>query len=377
MPRAGFGAGRYNKNRSKTGEIMNRHDSSRRAFLRAVAGAMAGFAAGGGLAVSGVASAQGTRREVRIGGRRVKTVDVHSHCVIPGIMEAIGQTTPSNNAGLVVGPERIAVMDSLGIDVEVLSINPFWYGLGRDQASRVIDLQNEKLAALCARYPDRLAALTTVALQHPELAAEQLEVGMREQGFRGVSVGGRVGEEELAARRLDPFWAKAEALGAPIFIHPINITEYSRLAGNGYLVNVIGNPLDTTIALSHLIFEGVLDRFPGLKILSAHGGGFLGSYLDRSDNGCLRFPERCTAKLERRPTDYLKRMSFDSLVFTGEALAYLVERYGADHIMLGSDYPYAWVPAPVDHVLETSGLSDAERIAILGGNAMALFKIPA
>lgn len=355
---------------------MIRHSSSRRAFMRAAAHAAAGLTVGSAF-FGRIAAAQGARREVSVGGRRAKTVDVHSHCVVPGVMEILGQTTPSNNEHLIVGPDRIELMDRLGIDVEVLSINPFWYGLDRDDARRVIELQNQKLSALCASYPDRLVALATVALQHPELAAEQLETGLKEQGFHGVSVGGRVLGEELAARRLDPFWAKAEALGAPIFIHPVNITEYDRLSGNGYLTNVIGNPLDTTIALSHLIFEGVLDRFPRLKILSAHGGGFLASYMDRSDNGCLRFPERCTAKIEHPPTDYLKRMYFDSLVFTGEALAYLVERYGADHIMLGSDYPYPWVPAPVDHVLETPGLSDADRIAILGGNAMALFGIPA
>jgi aminocarboxymuconate-semialdehyde decarboxylase len=356
---------------------MNRPTMHRREFVRTAARLIAGVAAGGGLTAGTTALAQNARREVRIGGRRIKTVDVHAHCVVPGVMEILGQTTPANNAQLVLGPDRIRVMDKLGIDVEVLSINPFWYGLDRDAASRVIALQNEKLAALCAAHPDRLVALATVALQHPELAAEQLETGLKEYGLRGVSVGGRVVNEELASRRLDPFWARVEALGAPIFLHPIGMTDFGRLAGNGYLTNVIGNPLDTTIALSHLIFEGVLDRFPSLKIVAAHGGGFLGSYLDRSDNGCLRFPEQCTAELHERPTDYLKRMSFDSLVFTGEALGYLVERYGADHIMLGSDYPYPWVPEPVDHVLATPGLSDAERIAILGGNAMALFNIPA
>jgi aminocarboxymuconate-semialdehyde decarboxylase len=346
--------------------------------MRGAASALAGTAlVGGGLGFGLPAAAQGGRREVMLGGRRVKTVDVHSHCAVEGVMEIIGQKTPVNNAHLVVGPDRIALMDRLGVDVEVLSINPFWHGLDRDAASRVIALQNEKLAALCARYPDRLVALTTVALQHPELAAEQLEKGLKTQGFRGVSVGGHVEQEEIAAARLDPFWAKAQELDAPIFVHPQSVPGFDRLAGNGYLTNVIGNPLDTTIALSHLIFEGVLDRFPRLRILAAHGGGYLGSYAPRSDAGCERFPEQCTATLEHRPTDYLKRMAFDSLVFTGEALCHLVAQWGADHIMLGSDYPYPWIPAPVDDVLETTGLSDADKIAILGGNAMAMFRIPA
>jgi aminocarboxymuconate-semialdehyde decarboxylase len=317
----------------------------------------------------------GERRAIVVGGQRVKTVDVHAHTVIPGTMELVGDTTPTFNGLLVITPERIRVMDELGIDVEVLSINPFWYGLDVDAARRVIKYQNEGLAKICAANPDRFVALASVALQHPELAAEQLESGINTYGLRGVAVGGSVVAEEFASPRFDPFWAKVEALAVPMFIHPQGVPGLSRLEGNGLLTNVIGNPLDTTIALSHLIFEGVLDRFPGLKIVAAHGGGYLASYADRSDYGCKTFPSRCDKSIEKRPTDYLKEMYFDSLVFSSEALAYLVDRFGANHIVIGSDYPYAWVSRPVDHVLETPDLSDADRIAILGGNAMELFGI--
>ena len=176
--------------------------------------------------------------------------------------------------------------------MEALSINPFWYAAERDLARRIIQLQNEKLAALCAAYPDRFVAFATVALQHPDLAAQQLEDG-KKLGLRGAAIGGNVNGEEISSPRLDPFWAKAEELGAPIFIHPQGIPELQkRFQGNGYLSNVIGNPLETTIALSHLIFDGTLDRFPGLKICAAHGGGYLPSYSARSRSWLRDIPAR-------------------------------------------------------------------------------------
>ncbi len=332
----------------------------------------AASAAGGYLGYAANAFAQG-RREIRIGGRRVTTVDVHTHTIIPGTMELVGSTTPNNNANLIIGDSRIALMDSWGVDIEILSINPFWYSLGVDDARRVIDYQNRGLAELVSRYPDRLVAMTSVALQHPELAAEQLEKGVRDYGLKGVSLGGHVAHEELGEGRFDPFWAAVQELDVPIWVHPLGVPGLDRLEGNGFLSNVIGNPLDTTIALSHMIFEGVLDRFPNLKVASAHGGGYLASYADRSDYGCARSPQSCNRTLERKPTEYLRDMYFDSLVFTGNALRYLVTQYGADHLVLGSDYPYTWNDAPVDHVLDTAGLSNAEKIAILGGNAIELW----
>jgi aminocarboxymuconate-semialdehyde decarboxylase len=345
---------------------------NRRNFLRSSAGALAAA----GIGLGGSVWAQG-RREVRVGGQRITTVDVHTHTIIPGTMELVGTTTPNNNSNLIIGDGRIALMDQWGIDVEILSVNPFWYSLDIDDARRVIDYQNRGLAEICSRYTDRLVAMTSVALQHPELAAEQLETGIREYGLKGVSLGGHVADEELGEQRFDPFWAAAEELDVPIWVHPLGVPELDRLEGNGFLSNVIGNPLDTTIALSHMIFEGVLDRFPNLKVASAHGGGYLASYADRSDYGCQRSPQNCNLELERRPTDYLRDMYFDSLVFTSENLRHLTAQYGADHLLLGSDYPYTWNDAPVDHVLDTPSLSDAEKIAILGGNAMELWGISA
>ena len=166
--------------------------------------------------------------------------------------------------------------------------------------------------------------------------------------------------KELADPVFHPFWAKAEELGAVVFIHPQPAATPdlgNRLRGNGLLTNVIGNPLETTIALSHLIFEGTLDRFPGLKICAAHGGGYLPSYMNRSDHGCVTFPAQCKAGVPKEhPTAYVKRMYYDSLVFTPEALRHLVAEVGASQIVMGTDYPYPWVDAPVDHVLATPGL---------------------
>jgi aminocarboxymuconate-semialdehyde decarboxylase len=347
---------------------------NRRQFLAASATGMAACAFGGGAAAF---DAQGARREVSVAGRRVKTIDVHCHCVIPGIMEMLGQTTPAN-ALLIIGPERVREMDRQGIDVEALSINPFWYAADRELAGRLIRMQNEQLAAVCAMYPDRLVGLATVALQHPDLAAQQLEFGVTRLGLRGASLGASVNGEELASPRFEPFWAAAERLDAPVFIHPQGAPALSsRLQGNGVLTNVIGNPLDTTIALSHLIFEGTLDRFPGLKICAAHGGGYLPSYADRSDHGCLTFPGQCNRTLRKRPTEYLKQLYFDSLVFSGEALRHLIAVSGVSQLVLGTDYPFPWTSTAIDHVLDAPGLSDADRIAILGGNAARLLKIAA
>jgi len=350
----------------------------RRAFLRDAANA-AGVVFTG-CSVSRAAQAFGQpagtqRRAVTLGGRRVKVIDFHAHCVIPEAMELMGRKTPAGDP-LLIGPERFRPMDDQRIDVEALSINPFWYSAERELARRIVQIQNEKLAELCAEHPDRLVAFATVAIQFPDLAAQQLEEGVKKLGLRGASLGGSVNGEELSAPKFDPFWAKAEELGMPIFIHPQGVSELQkRLQGNGFLSNVIGNPLDTTIALSHLIFDGTLDRFPALKICAAHGGGYLPSYAARSDHGCVTFPNSCSKTLKKHPTEYLKQLYFDSLVFTPEGLRHLVAECGASQIVLGTDYPYPWMSTAVDHMLATPGLSDADREAILGGNAARLLRI--
>jgi aminocarboxymuconate-semialdehyde decarboxylase len=275
---------------------------------------------------------------------------------------------------------RIAAMDAQGIDVEALSINPFWYTAAkdRDQAAEVIKLQNATLIEFCAANPERFVAFATAALQFPDLAVEQLTTAVKTQGYRGVSVGGSVAGQELADPKFHPFWAKCEELGVLVFMHPLGTRELEpsgRLGGNGLLTNTIGNPLETTIALSHLIFEGTLDRFPGLKICAAHGGGFLPSYAARSDAVLRTFPERAGPPPKKRPTEYLKQLYVDTIVFTPEALRHLAHECGAGQIMMGTDYPFPWTSTSVDHILSTPELSDADKVAILGGTAQKLLGI--
>jgi predicted TIM-barrel fold metal-dependent hydrolase len=199
---------------------------------------------------------------------------------------------------------------------------------------------------------------------------------VKKQGLKGAAIGSAVNGVEFSDPKFDPVWAKAEELGVPLFIHPQGMPELNkRFSGNGWLANTIGNPLDTTIALSHLIFEGTLDRFRGLKVIAAHGGGFLPSYADRSDHACMVGPKGCNpnVKLTKEPTEYLKQIYFDSLVFSPEAIRHLAAQVGAGQIVLGSDYPYPWQLHPVDHIFASASLSDDHKADILGRTAAKLF----
>jgi aminocarboxymuconate-semialdehyde decarboxylase len=328
------------------------------------------------------------RRVVKLGGKRVKVIDVHAHAAVPETLELAGLKIGDGSlrpdlAMPATADQRIAAMDAQGIDVEALSINPFWYGAERELAAKICQVQNERLAELCGKHADRFVAYATVALQYPELAADQLETGIKKYGLRGAAIGGSCAGKELSDPAFHPFWAKVEALGVPVFIHPQPSgapTELKqRLQGNGYLDNVIGNPLETTLALSHLIFDGALDRFPRLKIIAAHGGGFLPSYAGRADHGCLTRPPACPGgafgPIKKKPSEYLKQMYFDTMVFTAEGLRHLAAEVGASQLVVGTDEPYPWTTTAVDHVLTTPTLSEADKLAILGGTAAKLLNI--
>ena len=278
----------------------------RREFLKSIAEAGAVFA--GCCLGRGSLRAQSAarRREVVVGGRRVRTIDIHAHVVIPEATAIMGTVTPPDATTVMATvSQRFARMDDWGTDMQALSING----------------------------------------------------------------------DELSATKFDPFWKKAEELGCLVFMHPQGIPELDkRLAGNGGLTNVIGNPLETTIFLSHLIFDGTLDRFPGLKICAAHAGGYLPSYAARSDYGCVRFAGDCQ-KIKKHPSEYLQQLYFDSMVFTPEGLRHLVAESGVSQIMIGTDYPFPWSTTTVDHVLKTPGLTDADRRAILGETAAKLLRI--
>ncbi len=337
----------------------------------------------------GHAHSQPKRREVVVNGKRVKTVDIHAHCVVPEAIALMGQSLGGGGMRTDLDLHnavdiRLGVMDAQGIDVEALSINPNWYRVDdRDKAAKIIDIQNEALAEACAANPDRFVAFASVAMQFPELAAAQLEEGVKKYGLRGAAIGCNVAGDEIADPKFHPFWAKAEQLGVLVFIHPQADGAPTQLGhrfkGNGYLSNVIGNPLETTIALSHLIFEGTLDRFPGLKICAAHAGGFLPSYAGRFDRGCPTRPDLCPGGehgcIEKAPSEYLKQLYYDTMLFRPEGVRHLAAEVGVSQLMVGTDYPFPWTDTAIDLILETPGLSDDDRVAILGGTAAKLMGI--
>jgi len=329
-------------------------------------------------------------REVTLGGHRVPVVDVHSHVRVPEAWNLVKgriaregrpgdmqQANPDNAGNIENVEKRLADLDEMGIDLQVVSINPFWYWADEALARQVIEIQNQKVAALCAAHPARFAGLASVALQHPALAAEQLEQGMKKMGLRGCAIGGSVNDEDLSAPKFHPFWAKAEELEALVFIHPqLSGTpiDERRLKGNGFLDNVIGHPLETTLALTHLIQDGTLDLFPKLKICAAHGGGYLPSYSSRSDRCLSAFPKDCRP-LKKAPSEYLKQLFYDTVLFTPEDMRHLVAVAGAGQVVVGTDYPALWNRSPVDGVLAIPGLSDEQRAGIFSRTLAALLKI--
>jgi aminocarboxymuconate-semialdehyde decarboxylase len=364
---------------------------NRRDFLRSVTGATAGMLIGGrGLADAGPLSLQigapaGKRREVFIGGRRVTTVDVHAHCFVPEVWDLIKDTplaaTAKNNlAGNIAlgNPQRLIDMDAQGIDYQAINVNAWGYSADRALARDLITLQNTKISQWVAAHPNRFVGMATVALQHPDLAADQLDEAVRKLGLRGAAIGGSVEGQELSARKFDPFWAKAEELGVMLFMHPQaapGTTQNMRLQGKGGLGNTIGNPLETTVFLSHLIFEGTLDRFPGLKICAAHAGGYLPSYSGRSDALCGRGSGADCKALSKKPSEYFRsQLYIDTMIFREEGLRHLVAEVGADHMFYGTDYPFDW-PVGIDFILNAPFLNNAQKEAILGGNLIKLLRI--
>ncbi len=342
--------------------------------------------AGGGSTAS---APSGARAPVVIRGRRARTVDVHAHCYFQAGIDLMGEEAKSVLPPVRGVPEhflqvesqletRLAAMDRMGIDLQVLSINPFWYRKDRETAEAICRIHNESLAELCARAPRRLAAFASLPLQFPDLAVEMLEQAVHELGLKGAAIGGSVAGRDFCHPEFHPVLAKAQELDVMLFVHPQSTPELAaRFKGNGWLSNVIGNPLDTTIALQKLIFEGVFDRLPQLKVLGAHGGGFLGSYAPRMDRSCHVSPQNCdpSIQLRKRPTEYIRQIYFDSLVFTGEALRHLAAEVGSSQIMIGTDHPIPWEDDPVTHVMTTPELDDDDRLAILGETAIRVLRL--
>lgn len=318
------------------------------------------------------------------------TIDFHAHAQSPKVIEIIAEApgapvfenTPHNRhlaetryvPAMTDINVRLRAMDQQRVDMQVVSPAPndtaFGYWADEDVSARIVAAANEHVAEVCALRPDRLIGLGGVSLQFPELAAAQLRSSRTTLGLRGAEISTRAGEIEFDDPRLDPFWATAEELDAVLFIHPPGNTLGGRIS-RYYLINLIGNPLDTTIALTHLIFGGVLDRFPRLKIVAAHGGGYLPSYFSRTEHGYAVRPELQT--VPRPPREYLRRIWIDNLVFDPENLRHLISVMGASRIVLGTDYPFDMgQESPVDLVDAVAGLSDEQAAQIKGGNAIEL-----
>ena len=346
------------------------------------------------------APAAGRAAVVRKKGRSLR-VDIHCHYLNPEVAAKVADRNPGQHEPSVVyanaltretnvkqmrtrAPKlssievRLRDMDRMGIDVQAISPAPnqTYYWTDPEEGALLARQVNERLAEICARWPERFVALGTVPLQQVDLAVRELEHGVKTLGLRGVEINPSVNGMDLTDRRLalDKFFAKAEALGIVIFMHPIGYTQGERLMDH-YFNNVIGNPLETTVAASHLIFDGVLARHPKLKVVLPHAGGYLAHYWARMDHGWRARPD-CRTVISKKPSSYLEKLYFDTIAFDPGLLAAMVKRFGADHVLLGSDYPYDMgVEDPVGFVERTPGISAAAKRAIAGGNAARLLKL--
>jgi aminocarboxymuconate-semialdehyde decarboxylase len=264
-------------------------------------------------------------------------------------------------------------MDAMGVDVQAVAIAvyQYYYWADADLGAKVSRMMNEEVVEATSRYGDRFLPLGTVPLQDTEAAVQELRYLVQELGMRGIEIGTHVEGEEISSPRLAPFWAEVERLGAVVVIHTQGTTHADRLQGHNF-VNIIGHPIEATLAQAHLIFDGVIERHPDLKIVVVHGGGYLPAYPGRIDHG-WRAREDIREGVPKTPGDYLRHFYFDTMVFEPEQLRFLVERYGADHVLLGTDYPYDMGDDnPLALVGRTPSLTQDQVDLITGGNAARL-----
>jgi aminocarboxymuconate-semialdehyde decarboxylase len=269
--------------------------------------------------------------------------------------------------------ERLADMDRMGVDVQAVSVAPYqtFYWAEPELGAEVSRIVNDDLAEFVAGHPDRFVGLGTVPLQHTDLAVAELRRCVDQLGFRGVEIATNVEGEELSSSRLRPFWAAVEELDVLVFVHPVGFTQPERFRHH-YFINILGHPLENTLAIANLIFGGVMEDHPALKIVVAHGGGYLPAYPGRMDHA-YRAREDVREGLPSLPGEYLKRFYFDTMVFEPDQVRFLVDRYGADHVLLGTDYPYDMGEQdPLGLIDRVPGLTEEEKAAIAGGNAARL-----
>ncbi|MFE1108039.1 amidohydrolase family protein [Streptomyces rochei] len=325
-------------------------------------------------------------------------VDVHAHVLLPDVESLVAglpghaeakevDARRNGPAALAVnGPMvrarvprmtdvalRLASMDAQGVDVQLVSPSPSHYHYWADEATaeKVYRLANEATAAHCAQAPDRLRGLGLVPLQHPDHLVRALDHAL-EQGLDGVEISSHAPGRELSDPAYEPFWSRAAERGAILFLHPFGCTLDERL-DRWYLSNTVGQPTENAVALSHLIFSGVLDRHPGLKIVAAHGGGYLPTHIGRSDHAWSARSD-AGAGCAHPPSSYLRRLYFDSLVHDPHVLRELVRVAGADRVLLGSDFPFDMGTEDPVAALRAARLPDADFHAVRGGNAAALLR---
>ena len=344
-------------------------------------------------------AARGSSAVVKKKGKSLR-IDIHCHYLNPDAAAKVAPLNPAQHEMQIKfanqltrdtnkkqvqerGPKlsnievRLKDMDRMGIDIQAVSPAPqqtyYWTdpGMGQELARMV----NERLAEIVAKWPDRFVGLGTVPLQDPDLAISELEYAVRKLNLRGIEINGSVNGMDLTDGRLslDRFFAKVQELDVILFMHPTGYTQGERLLDH-YFNNVIGNPLETTVAASHLIFDGVMERYPKLKVVLPHGGGFLAHYWERMNHGWKARPD-CRTVIKKKPTAYLEKFYFDTIVFDPQMLDNMVRRYGADHIVLGTDYPFDMgVDDPVGFV-QRGKLSSSQKEQIMGANAARLLKI--
>ena len=273
--------------------------------------------------------------------------------------------------------QRIKDMDATGVDMQVLSPVPSsaYYNLEVDACLWFSRRQNDAIAQTVKEYPARFLGMATVPLQAPDMALPELDRAINKLGLRGVEILSNINGRDLDSPELMPFFKEVEALDVPIFIHPGQVAGADRMQ-KYYLGNLVGNPLDTTLAAAHLVFGGVLDRFPDLKICLAHGGGYMPYQRGRWEHGYEVRPEG-KAVIRKPPSNYVPLFYCDTITHFAPALEYLISSMGADHVIMGTDYPYDMGDAtPVTTVKSLKNVSDEDKEKILGGNARRIFKLP-
>jgi aminocarboxymuconate-semialdehyde decarboxylase len=270
---------------------------------------------------------------------------------------------------------RLRAMDAQSVAIPALSLMPpMVYWADADLGLRLARVVNDAIAAAVRAHPDRLVGLATLPLQAPDAAVAEAGRAITELGLRGVYLGTNVRGADLDDAALAPVFDRVAALGVPVFLHPLNVLGGGRL-GAYYLHNLLGNPFDTAVAAARLIFGGVLDRHPALRVCLAHAGGGFPYVMGRLDRGYRVRPE--CRHLPRPPSAYVDRLYFDTIAHSPDALRYLIGVVGAERVMLGSDYCFDMgYDDPVGALAAVQPLPAADRDRILGGNARRLLGLP-